>query len=421
MIRDELLNDIAKGIWHIEENAATAMFPLVYDIIMGEGKPEDIDWSEARARNRPEIYTLSSSTQKEPKNVGVAYLRGTVTKYDQFSGARGTKSLVQDIKEFDNDPEIAGTVLVIDSPGGSAGAHRLLENVITQTQKPVVAFVDGMAASAAYGIAASTEHIVVSDASDLLGSIGTMMSFWDFSNYYAARGIERKAIYARVSPQKNHDHRAYQEGDLNPMKDELDEVAKSFIQNIKSYRGDKISSEYERDVFEGKHYMGNSAIKAGLADSMGTFEDAVNKIFEIKNEAKMQSKKYNAIERFFGMSNSEQEEKLEKVNEAIEAKEAAEAKVKELEQQLASLQAEKDTMEKEVGELQATNNQLTDKVSELETKLDKTAENNGTQVIPGSDAGDSASNANKPWNNTPWMKEAVERHKKLKVLNKINE
>ncbi len=80
-----------------------------------------------------------------------------------------------------SNPNIAAIVLQIDSPGGEVSGTQQLADVIKSVQKPVVAFVDGMMASAALWIGSAADEIIASTPQDIIGSIGTMMSFGDMT------------------------------------------------------------------------------------------------------------------------------------------------------------------------------------------------------------------------------------------------
>src|SRR5690606_24272723 len=87
--------------------------------------------------------------------------------------------------------------LDISSPGGEAAGMSGVAELIRAVRqtKPVLAFVNDVAASAAYGIASATDEIVVSPTS-ILGSIGVVMIHADRSGELAAQGIRPTLIFA---------------------------------------------------------------------------------------------------------------------------------------------------------------------------------------------------------------------------------
>jgi protease-4 len=92
-------------------------------------------------------------------------------------------------------------VLHIDSPGGTtAGAQQLYDSLrALQAKKPLVVVVDGLAASGAYIAALSSDHIVAHDTS-LVGSIGVLFQYPNFTDALKTLGIKVESI--KSSPLK---------------------------------------------------------------------------------------------------------------------------------------------------------------------------------------------------------------------------
>jgi protease-4 len=92
-------------------------------------------------------------------------------------------------------------ILHIDSPGGTtAGSQQLYDSLrALQTKKPMVVVVDGLAASGAYIAALSSDHIVAHDTS-LVGSIGVLFQYPNFTGALKTLGIQVESI--KSSPLK---------------------------------------------------------------------------------------------------------------------------------------------------------------------------------------------------------------------------
>ena len=82
-------------------------------------------------------------------------------------------------------------IVHIDSPGGTtAGSQQLYDSLrALQAKKPTVMVVDGMAASGAYIAALSGDHIIARDTS-LVGSIGVLFQFPNFTGALKTLGIQ---------------------------------------------------------------------------------------------------------------------------------------------------------------------------------------------------------------------------------------
>ena len=87
--------------------------------------------------------------------------------------------------------QVRGVVIAIDSPGGTTtGAEELYRNIRRLSErKPLVAFVDGTAASGGYITALAADHIVARETS-LVGSIGVLFQFPNFAGLLDRVGVQ---------------------------------------------------------------------------------------------------------------------------------------------------------------------------------------------------------------------------------------
>ncbi len=92
-------------------------------------------------------------------------------------------------------------IVHIDSPGGTTAGSEQLYNALLQlrAKKPMVVVVDGLAASGAYIAALSSEHIVAQDTA-LVGSIGVLFQYPNFTEVLKTIGVKMEAV--RSSPLK---------------------------------------------------------------------------------------------------------------------------------------------------------------------------------------------------------------------------
>jgi protease-4 len=92
-------------------------------------------------------------------------------------------------------------IVHIDSPGGTtAGSEQLYDSLrALQAKKPMVVVVDGLAASGAYIAALSSEYIIAQDTS-LVGSIGVLFQYPNFTDILKTIGIKVEEV--KSSPLK---------------------------------------------------------------------------------------------------------------------------------------------------------------------------------------------------------------------------
>ncbi|MGI4762498.1 MAG: S49 family peptidase [Janthinobacterium lividum] len=219
----------------------------------------------------------ASSANTTGSKVAVIPIQGTVQKRGGYCSL-GTKDLVAQVQAANRDPEIAAIVLDIDSPGGQVDGTEELAQAVALSGKPVVAYIDGLGASAAYWIASQASHIFINSASTgYAGSLGVLCMSINQSAFLEKQGVKveilrssRAVDKARLNPVEAMDDtvRAAVQADL-------DQIGETFIAAVTKGRGDKLSTK--EDVFTGKVYRGSDAKKHGLVDAIGSLQDAVNK------------------------------------------------------------------------------------------------------------------------------------------------
>ena len=105
------------------------------------------------------------------------------------------------------DPQARGVVLRLDSPGGEVAgcfeAVRALRAMARNAGKPLVAYVDEMACSAAYALACACDEIVAPDTG-MVGSIGVIMSVASRAGELAARGVSVAVISSGKAKADGH-------------------------------------------------------------------------------------------------------------------------------------------------------------------------------------------------------------------------
>jgi protease-4 len=113
---------------------------------------------------------------------------------------RGNQDRVEALEQLAKSRARA-VILHIDSPGGTtAGSEQLYDALrALQAKKPTVVVVDGLAASGAYIAALSCDHIIAQDTS-LVGSIGVLFQYPNFTQILKTVGIQMEEI--KSSPLK---------------------------------------------------------------------------------------------------------------------------------------------------------------------------------------------------------------------------
>ena len=216
-------------------------------------------------------------------SVAIVNIKGELTKYDGMCsyGATTTGNL---IKVLGSSKNIAGIVLDFDGPGGAVNAISPLVEAIQSVQrenKPIVGHAD-LIASAHLFAGVYTDHLMMDNAiSSRIGSIGVMSTLMDYREKLKQMGVDVKNVYATQSTHKNIESEKAMEGDFSLMKKNvLDPLAAKFQQAVREQRRGKLDESVD-GILNGAMFFATDAVKNGLADSIGTMGDAIQRVLDL--------------------------------------------------------------------------------------------------------------------------------------------
>jgi ClpP class serine protease len=170
----------------------------------------------------------------------------------------------------------ATTVLmVIDSPGGVVSGlfetATLIRDLVAESGKTLVAYVEGQCCSAAYALACVASRIVISSTS-LVGSVDVLDTRVDLTGADAQAGVKFTFFSAGRAKAYGHPHLALSDGELADRKRIVDAQAKVFFDHVKATRG------LDPQPFEARVYSGQEAVSVGLADRVSTYVDLIREL-----------------------------------------------------------------------------------------------------------------------------------------------
>lgn len=214
--------------------------------------------------------------------VAVLDVNGIIAKrmsmFDELCGPGGTSTELA-YRDFTNalqNPNVESIVLSIDSPGGEAfGINEFAQAIYeARGKKPIKAYIGGLGCSGAYWIASAADEVVI-DKSAFAGSIGVVTAWMDDKKFYEMLGIRREVVVSSNAPFKrldfdNEDHRA-------ELQRELDSLESVFIKAVARNRKVTVD-QVKKDFNKGGVLAGADAVKAGMADSVGSLEGVIKSL-----------------------------------------------------------------------------------------------------------------------------------------------
>jgi signal peptide peptidase SppA len=199
------------------------------------------------------------------------------------SGMTSYEGLDFQITDAATNSGVKAIILDIDSPGGEAvGAFEIAERVRSAGKaKPIVAVVNGMAASAAYAIASAATQIV-GTASSVSGSIGVVLMHADYSNFLHQKGIKPTLIHAGAHKVDGNPYEPLSESVHSDLQAEVDKFYSLFVSGVAKGRKGRMTEEAIRST-EARTYIGRAAVDAGLVDAIGSFDTVLAELADGSN------------------------------------------------------------------------------------------------------------------------------------------
>jgi len=185
------------------------------------------------------------------------------------------QSFCDKIEKLSNDNDVKSIILEINSPGGEVGASDRLHDAVlsAKKRKPIVAYIPFMAASGGYQCASATTWIVT-DKDAYTGSIGVIMKSRNISGTYDLLGIQAYAFKSGEMKDMLSRTRPLHEKEIEYAQMMINRSFEEFVMTVAKNR--KLTPEEVKDrAGDGRIILGDDAVKLGLADEVGNFDDAV--------------------------------------------------------------------------------------------------------------------------------------------------
>ena len=188
-----------------------------------------------------------------------------------IAGSEATAKLMKRVGESD---AVKGVIVSINSPGGTTtGSEEIFRNLrALAAKKPLVAFVDGTAASGAYITAIAADHIVARETS-LVGSIGVLFQYPDLSGLLDKVGVKVESV--KSSPLKA------EPSGFTPTTPEARAALAAVVGDTYAWFKGLVAERRSMDagqvaaVSDGRVFSGRQSVPLKLVDELGSERQAV--------------------------------------------------------------------------------------------------------------------------------------------------
>lgn len=295
-LTDAQLDEAMGQLWIMDPEAqiASGLVDSSVDLVsleahLASSYNQDIVWRDVSAKSTSKMdmsnpFAMFSMLSQTPSNkptgpaIGVLHIAGPIMDGDSSYGGLmgsasvGSRTIRNAIEDIRSEKLIKGIVVRIDSPGGSAIASEVIWQGLQRLSetKPVWVSVGSMAASGGYYCLVGGQTVYVNPSS-IVGSIGVVGGKYSMGDLYERLNVKviprargpRAEMFSSVRP--------WDAATTNIVRQKMTETYDLFASRVTAGRPDMDMSK----TAEGRLFVGTDAVKLGMADRLGTLDDAV--------------------------------------------------------------------------------------------------------------------------------------------------
>jgi|GEM_PF-397699 len=229
-------------------------------------------------------YYYKESWRTSPKILVIpiqGMIHSGISTMDMIKGTftTGAQTIRRWLNICQNNPQVVGVVLRIQSPGGTVTGSDLIYNEIAEfkknSNKPIVASFGQYTFSGGYYVSCGVDEIIANPCT-ICGSIGVIHQKLNLaviaSNYNVKVETIKKGQYSDLGSILA----PYTDAEREIIQHSVDHSYERFLKIVADGRG--LTDEEVREVAQGRIYTGLQAQEAGLVDTMGGLEKAIDAV-----------------------------------------------------------------------------------------------------------------------------------------------
>jgi protease-4 len=207
-------------------------------------------------------------------------------------------TILEQLDEAAENPDIKGVLFCIDSPGGAVAPSVEIAYAIKRIRdtKPVVVYASGIMASGGY-YAGIWGNEIIANPGSMIGSIGVILQGADISELMEKVGVKTQVVQAGTYKQVGTFDRSW----TNQERAELDKVISGtyylFVRDVARAR--RLDPHRSGDYADAHIFTAEQAQKVGLIDTIGVEYDAKKRVEKLSKVDKPLWNKEDPMDRFF--------------------------------------------------------------------------------------------------------------------------
>lgn len=289
-------------------------------------------------------FSMYSTLHYAETNLGVIHISGPLTNkstgWEALCGGTSYESIKEDFEAL-LEEGVKTVAFMVESGGGEAygmmDTGNYLRKLADEKGVRIISYVDGLSASAAYGLTAISDEIISNKNSEI-GSIGVLIRLMNDSKALEMNGYERTFISAGTEKIPFAADGSFRKEFLDDLQYKVDALYKDFTEYVAEHRN--LSVEAVRDT-QANTFLAEDAIALGLADKVMTQEEFYS---YLSGEAQNNKEGNSMSNRIFKFNKSEDKSEM--------------TQLAELQTELAGVQSQLANAQLAVAELAATKEAL---------------------------------------------------------------
>ncbi len=233
---------------------------------------EEVDLEDYARESGPQFFGGSES------KIALIYAVGEIVSGESSEGPSGTvagsDTLINAIRDAEEDESVKAVVLRVDSPGGSTVASDVIwrELMLLREAKPLVVSMSDLAASGGYYIA-MPGHAIVAQPGTLTGSIGVFTGKYVVAGTLQKLGIGAEWTSTGRNATTDSPFSSFTPREREEIQGQIQAFYEQFVEKVAEARQSTPDDVHE--VAQGRVWTGRQAKEIGLVDELGGLETAV--------------------------------------------------------------------------------------------------------------------------------------------------
>lgn len=206
------------------------------------------------------------------EKIALVPIHGTISRGFSFFGGSSTQQVLRVLGKIKAKKSIKALILDLDSPGGEPYPCKELADFVKKIKKTTIALIKGSATSGAYWVASACDRVIADELS-IVGGIGVLGLRPDLSGLLQKLGVSIDSIASGKYKELGWPFQKPGKEEKEIIEKQVKVIHESFFGTVREKR--KLNEKMLPDIKEGKIFYGKEALEAGLIDSLGGREEAL--------------------------------------------------------------------------------------------------------------------------------------------------